>query len=85
MQELANHVDIESGLVDLGGSRGLCHWMTIVPADFDRVNKVMVFFHGFSDHVGANYQNMMLTCVTPPTFSLTRSLTRLLARLLTST
>ena len=61
VQELADQVEIESGLVDLGGSRGLCHWMTIVPADFNRVNKVMVFFHGFSDHVGSNYQNFMLT------------------------
>eukprot|EP00037_Helgoeca_nana_P000715 m.23237 g.23237 ORF g.23237 m.23237 type:complete len:359 (+) comp10946_c0_seq2:32-1108(+) len=59
-EELLNHVDVESGLIELG-SRGQCFWMTIVPKDFDRVRQVIVFHHGAGEHVGCHYQNELLT------------------------
>jgi hypothetical protein len=64
-QELEKLVKMESGLVEIPG-QGQCHWMTTVPIDFDRVTKVVVFFHGLGDHVGANYQNEIIVCVGAP-------------------
>eukprot|EP00037_Helgoeca_nana_P034318 m.421298 g.421298 ORF g.421298 m.421298 type:complete len:356 (+) comp33753_c0_seq1:70-1137(+) len=57
--EIDGLLEIETGLIELPG-RGQCYWMTVVPKDFERVTKVAVFFHGYSDHVGDNFQNMML-------------------------
>lgn len=67
MQEVARHVDIDSGLLalgDQGAPQGRCFWMTIVPKDLDRVKQVVVFFHGAGEHIGSHFQNIMLTCVT---------------------
>jgi len=59
-QQLADHVRVETGLLDMG-SRGQCFWMTVVPSDIRRCEQVLVFFHGAGEHIGCHYQNELLT------------------------